>query len=330
MSGLAIGLAILTKGPVGLLIPGLTLISYGGWARCRLISAWGIFACTALALPLLWVGYETYQHGWDFIQAFTQYHIALLKEPVAGHAQPFYYHFLVVFIGCFPATVLAMGSFFHPRFAGNFPLFPVMQALFWVVMLLFSLVTTKIVHYSSLAYFPITLLAAHYLYGLDQNLVKPARAIRLGLLCTGILVAGLLTALPLIALCKERFYSFIADAFTRALWATPVPWSWADCWVGLGYVLVMAVAYRAFQQRAIMRFAALCSVATTLSLALGIAWIVPKIEAHTQRPAIEFYKSLAGQAVYVTTVGFKSYAPLFYYQQPDDPQPGAELSTVPL
>jgi hypothetical protein len=35
-----------------------------------------------------------------------------------------------------------------------------MQLLFWVVLILFSIVKTKILHYSSLAYFPLTYLGA--------------------------------------------------------------------------------------------------------------------------------------------------------------------------
>jgi hypothetical protein len=35
-----------------------------------------------------------------------------------------------------------------------------MVILFWVVLILFSIVKTKIVHYSSLCYFPLTYLAA--------------------------------------------------------------------------------------------------------------------------------------------------------------------------
>ena len=55
-------------------------------------------------------------------------------------------------------------------------------------------------------------------------------------------------------------------------------------------------------------------MATTCCIGLATRQIIPKIEMHTQRPTIGFYKRLAGQAVYITTVGFKSYAPFFYGQ----------------
>jgi hypothetical protein len=80
----------------------------------------------------------------------------------------------------------------------------------------------------------------------------------------------------------------------------------------------MGVAYYFFKKRILLYFAGWCSMATTVCLMLGTILIVPKIEMHTQRTAIEFYKSLVGKPVYVTTVGFKSYAPFFYFQQPKE------------
>ena len=47
-----------------------------------------------------------------------------------------------------------------------------MKILFWVVLILFSIVQSKIVHYSSPAYFPLTFLAALVL---DKILKKEIR-----------------------------------------------------------------------------------------------------------------------------------------------------------
>src|SRR5205823_2479158 len=44
-----------------------------------------------------------------------------------------------------------------------------MMILFWVTLLLFSIVKTKIVHYSSLCYFPLTYLAAVSFYHLYRQ-----------------------------------------------------------------------------------------------------------------------------------------------------------------
>jgi hypothetical protein len=58
----------------------------------------------------------------------------------------------------------------------------------------------------------------------------------------------------------------------------------------------------------------------TTNLALIV--ITPKIEMLTQQAAIEFYQRLQGKDVYVTTLGFKSYAHFFY----SDEQPWTNIN----
>ena len=48
-----------------------------------------------------------------------------------------------------------------------------------------------------------------------------------------------------------------------------------------------------------------------------ITTIVPKIEQHSQGPAINFYESLKGKDVYVWPIGFRSYAHYFYFNVPN-------------
>jgi hypothetical protein len=318
IGGAAIGLSVLTKGPVGLLLPILTIIIYWVKNNFKPIINWEVlivFALISLLIPLGWLGYEIYQNGLYFIKAFLFYQLELFNQPVADHGQPFYYHFVVVLLGCFPASVFALNKLFK-TIQDNASLFPLMQILFWVVMLLFSIATTKIVHYSSMAYFPITFFAAHYLYSLEQKRIIPSRTIRSIFITLSALIAALLISLPIMALYKEYFYRFIKDEFTLACLSLPVPWHLSDCCVGITYLLLITAAYYSLKGYVLLQFAGWCSMATTVCLTLGTILIIPKIEVHTQRPAIEFYKSLVGQPIYVTTVGFKSYAPFFYFQQP--------------
>jgi 4-amino-4-deoxy-L-arabinose transferase-like glycosyltransferase len=320
LGGMTVGLATLTKGPVGLLLPALTVIAYWIRGNCNPIISWQpliLFILTSLLIPLFWFGYETYQNGLGFIKAFLIYQLQLFNRPVAGHGQPFYYHFIVVFLGCFPASILALGKLFK-TVEGKDNLFSLMKMLFWVVMLLFSIATTKIVHYSSLAYFPISFLAANYLYSLEQKRNIPSPAIHILFITIGTLIATLLVALPIIAIYKKYLYSYIKDEFTLACVSLPVPWRLSDCCVGVSYLLLMAIAYYSLKRYTLLYFSGWCSIATTVCLMLGTILIVPKIEMHTQAPAIEFYKSLVGQPAYVTTVDFKSYAPFFYFRQPKE------------
>ena len=49
-----------------------------------------------------------------------------------------------------------------------------------------------------------------------------------------------------------------------------------------------------------------------LSINLTTWVIAPRIEKYSQGAAIEFYQNLKGKDCYVETIGFKSYAHLFY------------------
>jgi len=98
---------------------------------------------------------EIRKNGPDVLHDFLQYQLDLFKNPVAGHGQPFWYHPLILLVGCFPASIFAIKGFFIPNTSLPDPqkrLLLWMKILFWVVLILFSIVKTKIVHYSSLCY----------------------------------------------------------------------------------------------------------------------------------------------------------------------------------
>jgi 4-amino-4-deoxy-L-arabinose transferase-like glycosyltransferase len=319
LGGLSIGLGVLTKGPVGLLIPVLTGFVYWSTHRFKAMiqptNLWILSLSTAM-LPLAWIGYETSVHGTTFIQAFIQYQWELFNQPVAGHGQPFYYHILVILVGCFPASILALDNLFKKRASQTTPFFKVMQILFFVVITLFSLAKTKIIHYSSMAYFPITFLSADYLDNLYIQGSRPGKKIRGAFIVLGSLIVGLLISIPFLALYKYYWLHKVTDDFVKAMIAMSVSWSWVECLVGVSYGALIIISYRLWQRGSIIAFSLLTSLTTTVTLSLGTILIIPKIEAHIQKPAIEFYKQLAGKDVYLTTVGFKSYAPYFYAQQP--------------
>jgi hypothetical protein len=56
-----------------------------------------------------------------------------------------------------------------------------------------------------------------------------------------------------------------------------------------------------------------------LFVTVALYTYTPRWEGYYQRAAVKFYKGLRGQDVYVNTLGFKSYAHLFYFdKQPSD------------
>ncbi len=191
-----------------------------------------------------------------------------------------------------------------------------MVVLFWVVLILFSIVKTKIVHYSSMTYLPLSYLAAiniqHYW---DEEKRLPRYAIYI-ILSIGTILGLLLLLLPFVIQFKSYLYPFIKDPFAVDSLKTNVT---LEGWEFLLSTLFLVAFWWSCRQlfKGNFRLAIwLNSVILTTFLLLYLKIIVPKIEAHSQAPAIEFYESLQGKNIYVDTYGFKSYAQLFYFRKP--------------
>ncbi|MBW4422923.1 MAG: glycosyltransferase family 39 protein [Nostoc desertorum CM1-VF14] len=102
--------AILTKGPVGIVLPGLIVAAfllYVGKLRevlreMRLLV--GILIILGLSVP--WYALVIWRNGWNYINAFFGYHnLERFTEVVNGHSAPWYFYFLVVLLGFAPYSV---------------------------------------------------------------------------------------------------------------------------------------------------------------------------------------------------------------------------------
>lgn len=324
LAGILAGLATLAKGPVSLLLIGAATLFFWIFSRTtKVISVRNIFVFGFfyVIIASLWFGVEVINNGPSFLTEFITYQIELFSQPVAGHGQPFYYHFVVVFIGCFPISVLALPVMFR-RGEGTDRFLLWMKILFWVVMILFSIVTTKIVHYSSQSYFPLSFMAASYVYELLSGV-----AIRKGILRTlmvlGILLSSLLMVAPILILMKDKFIPLIRDPFAVGNLSVDVPWTGLEGFLGLIWLVAIILACRDLKNQNVWRgFLTLC-YGTCVCLFLYIALVVPKVERYSQGTAIQFYEDLAGKDVYIKTLGFKSYGPFFYARKMPGERPEA-------
>ncbi|MBD0277646.1 MAG: glycosyltransferase family 39 protein [Flavisolibacter sp.] len=330
LSGIFIGLAILTKGPVGLLILLLTFLTFWISKRFRPVISFKnllLFGLSAFIVSTAWFGLEVLQHGFWFLQRFITYQAELFSRPVAGHQQPFYYHFVVLLFGCFPLSVFALFSLFqknrdHTPYLQRFRQW--MIILFLVVLILFTIVTTKIVHYSSMAYFPLSFLAAQYIYQLYTRRATWNKWNTITLLFFGFVLSFSLAVFPLILMNKQILVRYIRDKFAVAYLQAPVVWSGWEGLIGIFYFLAILFALFQYKKRNTLAATSLLFLFAAASMFLYTALVIPKIELYTQAAAIRFYQSLKGQHVYVHPVGFKSYAHLFYF----DKQPANNINST--
>jgi 4-amino-4-deoxy-L-arabinose transferase-like glycosyltransferase len=324
LAGLFAGLAVWTKGPVGVGIPTITLGVV--WAMNRfkpVISLKNllVYGAVAALVSAGWVALMILESGWDTFVAFVEYLYRLGATSEADHGEPFYYHFVVVLLGCFPISVLGMKYVFQisnikyqtTDQTQTFSRF--MLALFWVVMIIFSIVKTKIVHYSSMAYFPLSYLAALHLYKwLNGETTWP----RWTLVLTGIvggLMALVLILVPLVGMYAAQISPYIDDKFAVANLQAPVEWQGWEWGIGALYLGAIFYCLIIWQRRKWMAVKGLF-LSTAICLMIYTAIVVPKIEGYSQRTVIDFYEAKRGQDVYVSPVGFHSYAQLYYFQKP--------------
>jgi 4-amino-4-deoxy-L-arabinose transferase-like glycosyltransferase len=116
-----IGLAILAKGPVGIVLPALIIGSFGLylgnfrqlWREMRPVS--GILIILLIALP--WFVLVTLANGQTYIDSFFGYHnFQRFTEVVNKHSAPWYFYFFVVLLGFAPWSIYLPLAIARTRF----------------------------------------------------------------------------------------------------------------------------------------------------------------------------------------------------------------------
>ncbi|HEX7456903.1 MAG TPA: glycosyltransferase family 39 protein [Ginsengibacter sp.] len=322
LAGLFMGLSTLTKGPVGLLVFLVTFFVYFIFTRFKNfpnIKKILAFIALYIVVCFFWFGIEVINNGFWFLKEFLSYQADLFLHPVASHGEPFYYHFVVVFIGCFPISIIALPVFFSRTKYGKSDYTLLMKILFWTVMILFSITTTKIVHYSSLAYMPLAFLATVYLNYLLENKFKTKNYVIVLLAFGGFVFSFLLAAVPYIAIHKNLIIPYLHDPFAVASLNVAVNWSGYESFIGIAYFVLVIFGIVMLYKKEYMKGMLFLFYSTAVCLFVYLVAVVPKIERYSQGPAVDFYKSLEGKNVYVWPIGFKSYAQYFYAKKPATP-----------
>ncbi len=315
LGGLFTGLAVLTKGPVGFLLVFLSFVTYWMMKKFKPVTNIKdilIYALTTFLITTVWYGYETYQYGWTFIEEFTKRQIEIFTTSDAGHGQPIYYHFIVLLLGCFPSSLLAINSLYYNRKGNNNDFYTWMLSVLIIVLLVFSASTTKILHYSSFAYYPITFFAAWYMH----NLISDEKRRFGNWWIAGIVFSSVLGLLFMVIgifpLLKSKVVPFINDEFAVANLSADVSWSGLEWLSGIVLLMGSILGWKLLKENKIKSSAFVLFGSVAVSMFLFTTLIIPRIEQYTQGANIKFFKNLQGKNVYVGTAGYKSYAHLFY------------------
>lgn len=323
-AGLYAGLAVMTKGPVGLGLVVLTTLVTWVWQRRRAHAAFParnllVIILVAMSLPAFWLGIDAMQNGPRFLVENLAYQWRLLTTGEAGHAQPWYYHSVILLIGCYPASLFLFRglSSAHDEDDTHRAMRRWMTVLFFVVLVVFSAVTTKIVHYSSMTYIPLTYLAATQIQAMIRGTRAWGRGLKTSVLIIGLVLTSVSVIVPWAFMNSEWMLSLpsFRDAFLRQAMSRKVEWIGIEHLVGLilllGLISALIISRRSMRSAMILLFG---SVAMFIAVFLPL--VAPRIETYSQGAALDYYTSIRGKDVYTKPLTMKSYAHLFYTQKP--------------
>lgn len=337
LSAVFIGLSNLTKGPVGFLIFFLSAFvymilkkEYKKFLHYKVVL---IYAITFALVGGLWFILQMLTGNLTIIVDFFKYMIDLSQSKVAGHGGFIGYHFVVLLFGVFPASIFALQEIFgggqskhltqqKNAHQANFRLW--MLILFWVVFVLFTIVRTKIVHYSSMCYLPLSYLALLSIKAIIANNKVYKLWMKIALSIIAVLFGLVVFLLPIVGNNTGWLTNshLIKDKFTLGNLQAQVSWPYFVSVLALIYILL--TQFFIWSKSKLSKPFPYLFISTTIFLFFNMMLVVPRIEKYSQNAAISFYKSKATKNCYVDTYGFKSYAHYFYSKMPPHNNPNAK------
>lgn len=318
--GALAGLATLTKGPVGLLMPSLAVGTVGLATRRPLVLLRIALAGGSAYVSLVgtWIALLALKGNTQLLADFWAYQWRLFSTPDAGHGGPWYYHLVVVAVGMFPSSVFAVGMVPLRRQLKCIPLLAwgVLALGAWT-LIVFSLVRTKILHYSSLSYYAVSYAAA---WVWQHRHLRQRYGYWTAIAIGGLLLGLITVAAGLVFYHWRSWITKVQDPFVRAvLEEEPVRWSGTEGWPGLvllvGIGLVGVLRLSSLGRLGLLGVSLQVWQLATLSV---FAW---RAEAYSQSALREFCQEKAQEGAILWPVGFKSYIPFFYGQMPLEVSP---------
>ena len=260
-------------------------------------------------MALSWYAANWWVHGFRFIEEFIGFQQALFSKPLEGNQQPFFYHFVVAFIGIFPWTpFLFLFKLKHiPKEHPHLrPLLVISAAWLVFVLVLFSIVTTKLPHYSASIYIPLSFVIA---LGLER-LIQTQLPIPRWIIGFYFLLGTVFSVLLLL------FYSLIDDYFRGQGIVFEIQWPQTFYLPGIGFFMGIAVGSYFFWKKKIW----IAAWVTALTMFIGTQGIwrvhVPVYLQYVQQPLIDLVQEAHEKEGKVVFYRIVSFAALFYGKRP--------------
>ncbi len=322
------GLAVLSKGPLGLLLPGLILAiwlaSIGNWKSMLAIAGYSVISL-AICLPWYFAFAKATgaKHVWTelYLQNFARFTAAS-----RGHGQPWYYYSTGIWPQMAPwALLLPSALWSAARNSWKDPITRLVLLWFGITFLFLSVAATKRQVYLLPAYPAAAILIGRYLHTLITS--PPLRVFQVGRIVLGVVTIS--ASFPLIASAlfpglldyahlPARAHSVISDLRSSLLIS------------GIGTFLLGAFLLKDARQAYTARIPlSTAGYLALIFLTLQIA-VFPRLDQErSYRPAMDYVRSVSprGRILYflpgaeIKRCGFRVVDPLFKVLPSfDDPQ----------
>ena len=323
------GIAVLAKGPVGLLLPGLVILAFWFFKGCLLqrlrSTPWLALVLLFLGVAAPWYGLATQANGMEFLGRFLGFsNLERFTSVIYDHPGPPWFYLPWVLLLLLPWSLFLPVAIVRLRCwrlavwrssspPGDLPLL----ALLWLVLMVafFSAAATKLPGYILPALPGGALLVALLFAPLEEGQPAPG----LGLRSTGWINALLLALMAAAAVLAPRWldqdpsYPDFASAISRS----GLPWLLA---------LPLALAALAFLSLLLRRSDEGLSwlwvpnaAGLAAALALVVPVLVPLLDRERQLPIRELARLAAERALPeepLLVAGYKRYSVVFYSGRP--------------
>lgn len=287
--------AVLTKGPVGALLPCFVMGIYFLFSGERFLGTLGRMLALSLAacvIPAVWYYYAWQEGGSGFLSLVWEENFQRLTGtmPYESHVKPFWYNFVTVIIGMLPWTllaVMAVGAFRHLMSQPLKPAGRLALTVIVTVTVFYCIPASK----RSVYLLPIYPFLAYAVASMAESLSDT----RINLAYTRI-IAFIAIAAPLAAV-GSMFYPLPGFTFEAAGW-----WSYAI----LAVPLVVAIGWFARRRRETDIHGA-CIITWAILVAYGGAIMPATVNPLSDKPEAAMLEAIAGRSpIYV--VGPDKYA----------------------
>lgn len=300
-AGVFAGLAVLTKGPVGIVVPGAIFVIYTlliGKLKPCLLNRWlplSLLVCLIIALPWYVLAYQA--NGPDFLNALLFHNVTRFSDTVSGHKQPIYFYALVLPLGFLPWTfylpaglrrfmlMLRQGHKQQIEDNNEFYLL-LLYTIIWIVFifLFFTVSNTKLLTYILPLFPALALLTAAGWEGASER-SRQWFFIPSVLLAVAAVVAGGLFNLQMGKLLPREAAGVQAGGETLI----------AAILLALGLVLTAWLLYKKrFQQAFLTQIASLC-----LTFVIAAVSIIPNVSQAAQGLMLSYLQKAGGQPLMI-------------------------------